>query len=255
MDFATLLGLTISLGLVGYAIFLGGNLPGFIDVPSILIVVLGTLFVTLTSFSAGEIGRTGLVILKAFFNRQPNAAGEAIRLLKIAQKSRQAGLLGIQKEAAAESDLFLRQGLILAVDGMPPDTIERVLKADTLAMLERHANGMAVLRRAAEVSPAMGLIGTLIGLVQMLGQLSDPDRIGPSMAVAILTTFYGAILAYMVFTPLASKLERASAAELLVRKVHSAAVLSIARQENPRQLELHINAILPPSQRVSVFRG
>lgn len=255
MDLTTLLGLTISLGLVGYAIFLGGNLPGFIDVPSVLIVILGTLFVTLTSSSAGEMGRAGLVTLKAFFNSSAKPSDEAVRLLKLAQKTRQAGLLGIQKEAAAESDQFLRQGLILAVDGVTPDIINRILTADTAAMIERHGSGAAVLRRAADIAPSMGLIGTLIGLVQMLGQLSDPDKIGPSMAVAILTTFYGAILSYMVLSPLANKLERTSATELLLRKVYTAAVLSIARQENPRQLELHINAILPPSQRVSVFRG
>ncbi|MFZ2587122.1 MAG: MotA/TolQ/ExbB proton channel family protein [Alphaproteobacteria bacterium] len=255
MDLATLTGLVVSLGLVGYAIFLGGNLAGFADTHAIFIVVLGTLFVTLTSFSGAEVGRTGLVILKAFFHNTANPTDEAVRLLKLAQKARQNGLLGIQKEAAAEQTPFLRQALVLAVDGTTPDNIERVLYADTAGMLERHGVGMQVLRKAAETGPAMGLIGTLIGLVQMLGQLSDPDKIGPSMAVAILATFYGAVLSYMIFNPLATKLERVSAAELLLRKLYSAGVLSIARQENPRQLELQLNAILPPAQRVSVFRG
>lgn len=255
MDLATALGLAISLGLLFYAIFLGGHIEGFVDVPAILIVILGTIFVTLTSFSMAQIARTGLVILKAFFHNHASPSGEAVRLLRLAQKARQGGMLSIQREAGAEADVFLRQGLLLAVDGMNPDVIERVMKADTASMLERHANGIAVLRRAGETAPAMGLVGTLIGLVQMMGQLNNPDALGPAMAVALLGTFYGAVMAYVVLMPLAVKLERASAEELLLRKIHTAAVLGLARQENPRQLELHLNAILPPGQRVSVFRS
>jgi chemotaxis protein MotA len=100
----------------------------------------------------------------------------------------------------------------------------------------------------------MGLIGTLIGLVQMLSHLSDPDTIGPAMAIAILTTFYGAVLSYMVFTPLANKLDRISADDFLIRKIYTMAVISMSKRENPRQLELHLNALLPPSQRSTVFR-
>jgi chemotaxis protein MotA len=255
MDFATFLGLFISLGLVFYAVFLGGNLSGFVDVPAFLIVVLGTTFVTMTSFSITQIGRTGIVIVKAFFHETPSPGEETIRLLRLSQKARQTGLLGIQRDAATERDLFLRQGLVLAVDGMAPDVIERVMRADTAAMLERHASGMAVLRRAGETAPAMGLIGTLIGLVDMMAHLNTPEAIGPAMAVALLGTFYGAVSAYMILMPLATKLERASADELILRKVYTAACLGIARQENPRQLELHLNAILPPSQRVNVFRN
>lgn len=255
MDLATALGLSISLGLVVYAVYLGGHLAGFLDVPALLIVVMGTIFVTMTSFSFTQLGKTGIVILKAFFHNHASPSEDAVRLLRLAQKARQAGMLGIQREATGESDGFLRQGLILAVDGMNPDVIERVMKADTAAMLERHANGIAVLRRAGETAPAMGLVATLIGLVQMMGQLSNPDALGPAMAVALMGTLYGAIMAYIVLMPLAVKLERASAEELLLRKVHTAAVLGLARQENPRQLELHLNAILPPGSRVSVFRS
>jgi len=255
MDFATFLGLIISLGLVFYAVFLGGNLHGFIDVPAFLIVVLGTTFVTLTSFSLGQIARTGAVLFKAFFHETPAPGEETIRLLRLSQKARQTGLLGIQRDATGEHDFFLRQGLVLAVDGMAPEVIERVMRADTAAMLERHTNGISVIRRAGETAPAMGLIGTLIGLVDMMAHLNNPEAIGPAMAIALLGTFYGAVMSYMILMPLATKLERASADELLIRKVYTAAVLGIARQENPRQLELHLNAILPPTQRVSVFRN
>jgi chemotaxis protein MotA len=253
MEFATLLGLVISLGLVGFAIAMGGNFGAFVDVPSVLIVVVGTIFTTMISFSLAELARTGGIILQTFLHNQPGLKPEALRLIKLAQKARQDGMLSIQKDAAAESEPFLRTALILAVDGASPTVIETILRTETATMIERHEAGINILRRAAEIAPAMGLIGTLIGLVQMLGNLSDPDKIGPSMAIAILTTFYGAVMAYMVFTPLAGKLEHTGATALHLRKLYTAAALSLANKENPRQLELALNAILPPAQRVSVF--
>ena len=120
-------------------------------------------------------------------------------------------------------------------------------------MVNRHSRSAGVLRRAAEVAPAMGLIGTLVGLVQLLGNLQQPESIGPAMALALLTTLYGAILANMVFVPLASKLERNSINEAMVLNVYAIGASSISRQENPRRLEMLINAILPPAKRVRYF--
>ena len=254
MDISTLLGLILSLGLVATAIALGGNIMGFVDYPSIIIVLGGTLMVTATSFPLTDILRGLNAAAQAMTGNLPTPSGEAARIVKLVQKSRQAGLLNLQKEAQSEQQLFFQQGIALAIDGAPPELIEKILSADTANLMARQQVGLQVLKRAAEVAPAMGLIGTLIGLVQMLGNLSDPEKIGPSMAIAILTTFYGAILAYRVFTPLASKLERAGAAELLLRKLYTTGTLAMARQENPRQLELQLNAILPPAHRIDVFR-
>lgn len=251
--FKTLLGYLISLGIIAYAIIVSGApLHSFVDVPAILLVIVGTCVVTATSFPLTDIVRGLVACLQTLDDSLPAAGTEAARLVKISQRARQQGLLAMQKEVAAERVDFLRQGLSLAVDGAPPELIERVLATDTATQLARQQVGLHVLKRAAEVAPAMGLIGTLIGLVQMLGNLSDPDKIGPSMAIAILTTLYGAILAYMIFSPLAGKLERTSAAELLLRKLYATATLAIAKQENPRQLELHLNAILPPAQRLPI---
>jgi chemotaxis protein MotA len=120
-------------------------------------------------------------------------------------------------------------------------------------MIQRHAKSTSVLRKMAEFAPAMGLIGTLIGLVQMLSSLSDPSTIGPAMAIALLTTFYGALLANFVFLPLAAKLERNSQEEVLVNNVYLMGAASIGRQENPRRLEMLLNSVLPPSKRVRYF--
>ena len=141
----------------------------------------------------------------------------------------------------------------MVVDGSKSDEIERVMTRKVNAMAVRHAKAAGVLRKAADVSPAMGLIGTLVGLVQMLGQLDDPSTIGPSMAVALLTTFYGAVLSNMVFSPLASKLERNSDEEMLLNNIYVTGVTSIGRQENPRRLEMLVNTLLSPADRVQHF--
>jgi chemotaxis protein MotA len=141
----------------------------------------------------------------------------------------------------------------MVVEGMAADEIKRVLERDAAEMTVRHQRSAGVLRKAAEVAPAMGLIGTLIGLVQMLAHLDNPATIGPAMAVALLTTFYGAILACMLFAPLAAKLERLAEDDIEITDICVAAALSMARQENPRHLEMMINAILPPAERVRHF--
>ena len=128
-----------------------------------------------------------------------------------------------------------------------------MLARESHATRDRHVRSASVLRRAADVAPAMGLIGTLVGLVQMLGNLDDPSSIGPSMAVALITTFYGAILANMVFNPLANKLERNSEIESMVNYIYAIGAASVSRQENPRRLEMFINTVLSPVQRVSYF--
>jgi len=140
------------------------------------------------------------------------------------------------------------------VDGSEPDEVERIMQSELQATTERQTRAVGMLRKAAEISPAMGLIGTLVGLVQMLGTLEDPSTIGPSMAVALLTTFYGAILSNLVFTPLASKLERNSAEDALMNEMYVMAAASIARQENPRRLEMLLNTILPPENKVVYFQ-
>jgi chemotaxis protein MotA len=254
MDFATPLGLLLSMLLVGGAIALEGSLSAFAYPPALMIVVGGTLTVALTSFSftdiLGTLGTAGHV----FAAETPNFSDRARKLLRLAQKARQSSTLSLQSDIQIEQQPFLRQALTMVVDGSTPEVVERVLYHDTVTLIERQDRALTILRRGAEVAPAMGLIGTLIGLVQMLGALSDPAAIGPAMAVAILGTFYGAVLSYVVLTPMATKLERIGADDLLERKLITATALSIAKQENPRQLEMHLNSLLPPIHRVHVFR-
>jgi len=141
----------------------------------------------------------------------------------------------------------------MVVAGTPGEEVESILHKEMMSTLQRHYKSANVLKKAAEFAPAMGLIGTLIGLVQMLGNLSDPASIGPAMAVALLTTFYGAVLANMVFAPLSTKLERNSTEEAMINNIYVMGAASIGRQENPRRLEMMLNSILPPAKRIQYF--
>ncbi|MFQ5785221.1 MAG: motility protein A [Alphaproteobacteria bacterium] len=254
LDFATIFGLVAGLGLIGTAILLGGAPLAFVDVPALLIVFGGTFAVTTMSFSLDEVMRAGTAVLKTLTRPMLDADRAATQMIELSELARRKGALalqGVQSELARLA--FLNEGISMVVDGSNSDEIERSLKHRVEAMANRHAKTVNVIRRAAEVSPAMGLIGTLVGLVQMLGNLDDPSTIGPSMAVALLTTFYGAMLSNMVFSPLATKLERISADERLLNTIYIAGVTSIGRQENPRRLEMLLNTLLPPAQHVHYF--
>lgn len=254
VDAATILGLTAGFGLLAVAIVLGGSPGSFVNMPSVLIVVGGTLAITTASFSLGDMGRTFRVSLKTFtrVNRDPTRA--AYQVLQIAEMARKQGVLALQNVLGAiQAEPILHKGIGMVIDGTPGEEVEAILRRDQQATFQRHQKSINVMRRMAELSPAMGLIGTLIGLVQMLGNLDDPGTIGPSMAVALLTTFYGAVLANMVFTPLANKLERNSTDEAMVNQVYVLSAGSIGRQENPRRLEMLLNSILPPERKVKYF--
>ena len=254
MDIATLLGMLIGFGLVVAAIATGGSIMAFVDVPSVLIVIGGTFAITMVSFSLGEIIKGQGLMLKAVFNKGADPAAAALQILELADTARKNGVLGMQESLKDLDDFpFLQKGLALVVDGTPGDAVERMMSQEIKGMKGRHERAVGILRQAATVSPAMGLIGTLIGLVQMLGNLDDPDAIGPSMAVALLTTLYGAIMANMVFSPLAGKLERNSEEESALMNVFTMGAGSIGRQENPRRLENLLNTQLAPAKRVQYF--
>ena len=254
LDLATVVGLLSGFGMIAAAIFLGGSPGSFINPPSILIVVGGTLAVTTACFSVPEMLRTARVAMKTALHSSRDPSDAAVQVLRIAELARKKGVLALQHSLdSMEAEPFLHKGISMVVDGTPGEEVNSIMRRDMHATQQRHAKSTSVLRKMAEFSPAMGLIGTLIGLVQMLGNLDDPSTIGPSMAVALLTTFYGAVLANMLFMPLASKLERNSTEEVLISTVYLMGAASIGRQENPRRLEMLLNSVLPPAKRVRYF--
>ena len=254
VDVATLLGLGGAGALIAVALALGGSAAAFVNIPAALIVLGGTFAVTTMCFSLSEIYQAQRMLFRTLFRAARDPSDAATQMLEMAVYARRAGLLELQRMSdSLNMEPFLRQAIGMVADGSTGDLIERVLKTDIAATASRHVKGASVLRKGAEVAPAMGLIGTLVGLVQMLGRLDDPSTIGPAMAVALLTTFYGAILANVVLAPLASKLDRNSREEILVKNIYLMAATSISRQENPRRLEMLLNSVLPPSKRVQFF--
>lgn len=255
LDPAGAVGLVAAFAVIGLAIGTGSAPARFIDLPSVLIVLGGTFAVTFASFSLAEFARLPRVVGAALSLTPPCAlpvvANDALTL---AEAARQETLPGLERrvEALARHG-FLHRGLMLLLEGADRDAIERTLRREIAAMVERQRSTVGILRRAAEVAPAMGLIGTLIGLVQMLGHLDDPDEIGPAMAIALLTTLYGALLAHALFTPLAEKLQRRFEAELAGAELQLVAALAIADRENPRRLEAALNGLLAPDERLRRF--
>ncbi len=255
IDIVTILGLALSFGLIVGAIALGQSEASFFNLPSVLIVVLGTMTATAVSYTGGELSQSMPVIAGSAVRPVRDFPALAKSMLDLASIARQRGLLQLsnyEKETAKEP--FLKYALGLVVDGYDPADIQRILQQDIDAEEERNKRAASVLRRASEVAPAMGLIGTLVGLVQMLADLDDPNSIGPAMAVALLTTFYGAILGTVVMAPLAAKLEKNAADEVTAKTMTLKTAMSIMKQENPRNLEMMVNSLLPPSQRIIYFK-
>lgn len=254
MSLATIIGLLTGFALVVAAMVLGGSPASFVDGPAMLIVIGGTFAVTLASFSLRELLSALSTMLRSLFRQASDPRSAALTVLQLADQARRNGVIGLQSEAEKMSnEPFLSRAVTLVVDGTPSEDIDRLLQQEISASAQRRRSSAEVFRRAAEVAPAMGLIGTLVGLVQMLGNLDDPASIGPAMAIALLTTFYGAVLAYMVFSPLAAKLERDTDETQLIHSVYALGATSMGRKENPRRLEMLLNATLPPTHRVQYF--
>ena len=254
MDLATLFGLIAALVLIAVAIVMNGSPLAFVDVPAILMVVLGTFAVTAISYTGEELREAQPSFRQAMFRTEIDPRVAARRVLTLADKARKRGMLSLQGDLYGVRDApFLQRSLTMLVDGLQVDEIERNMTLEAHALAQGRHRAAAILRRAAEVSPAMGLIGTLVGLVQMLGNLDSPERIGPAMSVALLTTLYGALMANVVFLPLASKLERNATVEQLVSQIYTMGVASMGRQENPRRLEMLLNTVLPAGQQVRYF--
>jgi len=253
-DFATIFGLILTFGFIAGAILIGQSNANFFNVPSLLIVLCGTMAATAISYTPSELGRAGSIIAKSVMRPIQSPSRLASSLVDLAVVGKKKGILAISNyDHEMRKIPFLARSIQMAVDGYAADAIERVLSHEVEMLEERHKRSASITRRASEVAPAMGLIGTLVGLVQMLAELENPEAIGPAMAIALLTTFYGAILGTIVMAPLAVKLEKNSADEALIKRLIAITAVSVASQENPRQLEMTLNSELPPSERIRYF--
>ncbi len=247
MDLATLIGLVGAFGVVLASILTGGAAGVFVNVPSLLIVVVGTLLVVMMKFSLKQFLGAAGVAAKAFMFKTAEPEDLIEKAVELAQMSRQGGLLAL--ESAEVPDEFMNRGIGYLVDGHDATTVRTLLTKDMTETVKRHLEGQRIFKSMGDVAPAMGMIGTLIGLVQMLSVMDDPKAIGPAMAVALLTTLYGAILANMFALPVADKLALRSDDEKKVKSLIIDALMAILDGQNPRVIEGILHNYLPKSKR------
>lgn len=252
-DLATLLGILAAFGLVGLAIQSGGGIDAFLNPNSLLIVLGGTLGATLINYPLSEFARSLSLLENAFFPTRGSVQLRVKKILGLARAMRSGGGDDIKEIIFQEPDTFFRKAIELLADEESDTEIRKVMDIELSFLEDRHRRGAQMFQTMGMIAPAMGLIGTLIGLVQMLQQLDDPNQIGPSMAVALLTTFYGAILANLVFIPIAGKLRTRSEEDFLLKELTIEGVAGIAEGINPHLIEKRILGFLPPSERVSEY--
>ncbi|RJQ84847.1 MAG: motility protein A [Desulfobacteraceae bacterium] len=250
MDLATLIGVVIASGLVLVSILMGGSSAWFINYPSLMIVFGGTMGATLINYPMSDVISMFKVTKNAFRHKTPNPLGLIPVMVDFAKKARREGILTFEQHIAAIDDPFLRRGIRMAVDGMESDAIEEVLSTEIMWLEERHRLGAEIYTTMGTFAPAVGMLGTIIGLVQMLMQMKDPSAIGGPMAVALLTTFYGTFLANLLFLPIAGKLRIRSRQEILTKQMVLHGILSIQAGDNHRIVAEKLKAFLSPAARL-----
>ena len=252
MDITTLIGIVVSFGLVMISILMGGDGSWFLNGPSLMIVCGGTMGATLLAYPLSEVmGVFGVV--KNVFMQKSQATSELIPLISgFAKKARQEGILSFESQLSEIEDEFLVKGIQMAIDGMESSAIEEVMSTEIMYLEERHKLGSEIFTTMGAFAPAVGMLGTIIGLVQMLMQMEDPSTIGAPMAVALLTTFYGTLLANLLFIPVSGKLKTRSKQEVLVKQMVLEGVISIQSGDNHRVVEQKLKAFVAPRSREAI---
>ncbi len=251
MDLATVIGLVLCIGLVVMAIVWEGfsALLNFVDLQSVLITIGGAFSAVLIQYSVKDflIGfkTMGKAIKLPTLNTQ-----EIIRkIIELSNLARKEGLLSLEEAVADLNDAFLKKGILLIVDGTDPELVRAIMETELASVEGRHKKYISFWEAIAGMGPAWGMIGTLVGLVNMLQALDDPSAIGPAMAVALITTFYGSMMANWICSPIANKLKYNNDIEMMVKEIMIEGLLSIQAGENPRVIEEKLKSFLSPSER------
>jgi chemotaxis protein MotA len=255
IELSTIIGILAAIFTLYVTISFSGKIKDFIDAPSMLLVFGGTFLVTAACFSFREVilAQKSIIMMIALKPNDPHNI--AASMLKVSENAYKKGLLNLEKSSFIKDQAtFFYKHLSMVIDGEKAPQVQQIMDQEIVSSHERYLTLISILKKAAEVAPSMGLIGTIIGLVQMLGSLNDVKMIGPAMAIALLTTFYGAILSYMILFPLASKFEKNLVEELMNMRIYLLTLTSVANNEHPTKLEALLNSILPPEKKVVYFR-
>lgn len=245
-DYMTVIGLVLGMVLIITAIVHGGRFGIFLNLPSFLITVGGSFCAVLINFSYDQVKNILRVTRNAFSAQVWDTERLVERLVMLCTIARKEGLLALENQLEENEDSFFEKGVQLIIDGFDADEVRNILETDIDCMIERHQLGQHFFQSWGSFAPAFGMVGTLIGLVQMLAQLEDPSSIGPAMAVALLTTLYGALMAYLVFNPLAGKLSLRSEEEVAYKQVIIEGILAIQGGTNPVLMEEKMKAYIDP---------
>ena len=252
MDIATIIGIVAGIGMIFFTIITGEGAKMFLHLPSVLIVFGGSFAAALISFQLKEILGVIGVVRKAFFSETIDTVELVDTVVNLSKKARKEGLLAIDNDVNEIEDPFLRTGMQMVVDGTEPDLIRAVMETERSYTMERHKIGQKIFNALGTYAPAFGMIGTLMGLIQMLTKLDDPSKIGGGMAIALITTFYGAVLSNLIYLPIAGKLKNRSDGEVVIKEMIIEGVLSIQYGEHPNTIHTKLSNFLPPNMRSSV---
>lgn len=259
LDIASLIGIILCFGLVIFGITFGkgfGVIQGFVDGQSIIVTIGGTLACMLTQAKGIPGLINSLKSIGMIFKTQTFNEAETINsIISLSNVARKEGLLALEEAANGIDDEFLKKGVLLIVDGTDPELVRSILETELVCIEDRHGASAGFWDRMAAMGPAWGMIGTLIGLINMLKELDDMASVGPNMSVALVTTFYGSLIANWICTPVANKLKDNSAAEIRIKEVMVEGLLSIQAGENPRVIEEKLKSFLAPSSRKTIGEG
>jgi chemotaxis protein MotA len=253
MDKATIVGVLLANGAMLYSIIVAGaSLSAFWDTPSIIMVVVGGIAAVMVAYPFGVLMTVGKVSMKVVFPKVQPLVPTIKQIVEFAEVARRDGILALENKTAEIKDPFILMGVQMAIDGTDSEIMEAIMRSEMEATASRHKMGKALMETTARYAPAFGMIGTLIGLVIMLGNMSNPDAIGPGMAVALLTTLYGAYMANAVCLPFADKLGYYSRKEMEMREVVVRGLMAIQQGDNPRVIEQKLGTFLPLKQRAQI---
>jgi chemotaxis protein MotA len=247
-DRATLIGSIASFSLIILAIFSSGGIGYFFNLPSLLIVIGGTLGATLMTFNSEEFKLAIRSARLTLFEEEESERQRFATLIEFTRFAHKHGPLALQQRLHQESDPFLVKSIELAIDGLSTEEIRRILQIELGFVSTEHEHGAKLFQTMSTIAPAMGLVGTIIGLVHMLQALNSPSQIGPAMAVALLTTFYGVIFAHLIFSPIAGKLWSRAEIDRRIKEMTVEAAVALARGTNPRLVETQLQGFLPQTK-------
>lgn len=249
MDIASFLGFLLGVAAMLFGIITTGQLVSYYDLGSIYITIGGTIAALLISFPLKTVKNAIVAARFAFFPRKINTVKTIDSIIELAEVARRQGLLGLEEKAKGLKDTFFKNGLNTVMETNEPDRVRDILETELAFMMERHDSVIRFFEKGGAFAPGFGMVGTLIGLINMLLKLDNPGALGPSMSVALVTTFYGSVMANLIFLPIAAKLKLRSDQEVFNKRLILEGLIAIQSGDNPRMIREKLTSFIPPKER------